>query len=631
MIFLTVAEGKENFDEFRKYLRRNEVSAFSNNYSNDRWSFEFNRDYQNGQNNDDGVSLTFVRYGRQYGSLSEIETYEWDTLKDYAKKYENDRDSGTRSLISGINRNYFEPYVMELVFEFTANANTMIERQIRRMGSIQDDVEETMAGELYADGYIATSQIGDFALLHRLKGAVNNLVMGKAASQGLDQWLFDINKARTPQEIKKISTWQNSDINEKQKEAVEKILSVPDVCLIQGPPGTGKTSRALRRMVEHFYAASSMQILLLAYTNRAVDEICQSLSSITPCIDYIRVGSELSCDVRFRGHLLENILAECNSRREVNIRMADCRVYVGTVASIAAKAELFKLKRFDVAIVDEATQILEPQLLGILCAKFADERNAVGKFILIGDHKQLPAVILQNSGHSEVHDEGLREAGLFNLKDSLFERLYRFHLKEESPKAIDMLCRQGRMHPGVAFFPNKAFYAGKLEALGLPHQLEHIEAPVRFIPSKQDLESVSGKTNRYEAQIVAGLAKEVYLAHEEEFDPNRTLGVITPYRSQIALIRKELQALAIPALSRISIDTVERYQGSERDVIIYSFCVNHLYQLRFLPNLTEEDGVQIDRKLNVALTRARKQLFITGVPEILSHNSIYQYLLKTIY
>lgn len=210
-------------------------------------------------------------------------------------------------------------------------------------------------------------------------------------------------------------------------------------------------------MVEHFYATSSMQILLLAYTNRAVDEICQSLSSITSGIDYIQVGSELSCDVRFRGHLLENILAECNSRREVNTRMTDCRVYVGTVASIAAKAELFKLKRFDVAIVDEATQILEPQLLGILCAKFADERNAVGKFILIGDHKQLPAVILQNSGHSEVHDEGLRKVGLFNLKDSLFERLYRFRLKEESPKAIDMLCRQGRMHPEWLFFPIKHF------------------------------------------------------------------------------------------------------------------------------------------------------------------------------
>lgn len=404
-----------------------------------------------------------------------------------------------------------------------------------------------------------------------------------------------------------------------------------DYFLLVGPPGTGKTSRALRRMVERFYAVPSLQILLLAYTNRAVDEICQSLSSIIPCIDYIRVGSELSCDPRFREHLLENVLVECNSRREVDMRMAGCRVYVGTVASIAAKAELFKLKRFDVAIVDEATQILEPQLLGILCARFVDGRNAVGKFVLIGDHKQLPAVVLQSSGQSEVHDDGLRAAGILNLKDSLFERLYRFHQKEKSSAAVDMLCRQGRMHPGVALFPNEAFYGGRLVSLGLPHQQEHIATPVRFIPSEPDLESVSGKTNRHEARIAAGLAKEVYLSYKEQFDPNRTLGIITPYRSQIALIRKELQSLGISALDCISIDTVERYQGSERDVIIYSFCVNHLYQLRLLSNLTEEDGVPIDRKLNVALTRARKQLFITGVPRLLNHNAIYRHLLDNIY
>lgn len=409
-----------------------------------------------------------------------------------------------------------------------------------------------------------------------------------------------------------------------------KAASALDYFLLVGPPGTGKTSRALRGMVERFYVSPSMQVLLLAYTNRAVDEICQSLSSIAPAIDYIRVGSELSCDARFREHLLENVLAECNSRREVNVRMAGCRVYVGTVASIAAKAELFKLKRFDVAIVDEATQIVEPQLLGILCAKFADGRDAVGKFILIGDHKQLPAVILQGSVHSEVHDEGLKEAGLSDLKDSLFERLYRSHLNETSPRAIDMLCRQGRMHPGVALFPNRAFYAGRLEAVGLPHQREHIATPVRFIPSEQDLESISGKTNRHEARIVAEIARDIYRAHPEGFDPNRTLGIITPYRSQIALIRKELHALDIPALNLVSVDTVERYQGSERDVIIYSFCVNHLYQLRLLPNLTEEDGVQIDRKLNVALTRARKQLFITGVPDILKHNAIYRQLLESV-
>ena len=403
-----------------------------------------------------------------------------------------------------------------------------------------------------------------------------------------------------------------------------------DYFLLVGPPGTGKTSRALRRMVEHFYACPSTQVLLLAYTNRAVDEICRSLSAILPQVDYIRVGSELSCDARFRKHLLENVLAECNNRREVNIRMADCRIYVGTVASIASKPELFKLKHFDVAIVDEATQILEPQLLGILCARFKDGRNGIGKFILIGDHKQLPAVVLQSNEQSEVHDEGLRRIGLYNLKDSLFERLYRFHLQEEHCRAVDMLCRQGRMHPGVASFPNREFYAGKLEALGLPHQLENVDAPVRFIPSERDTESVSGKTNRNEARIVAQLAADVYHLYKETFEVNRTLGVITPYRSQIALIRKEIQALGISALNEISVDTVERYQGSERDVIIYSFCVNYLYQLKFLPNLTEENGVWIDRKLNVALTRARRQLYITGVPDILSHNLIYRRMIQAI-
>ena len=403
-----------------------------------------------------------------------------------------------------------------------------------------------------------------------------------------------------------------------------------DYFLLVGPPGTGKTSRALRRIVEHFYACPSTQVLLLAYTNRAVDEICRSLSAILPQVDYIRVGSELSCDARFRKHLLENVLAECNNRREVNIRMADCRIYVGTVASIASKPELFKLKHFDVAIVDEATQILEPQLLGILCARFKDGRNGIGKFILIGDHKQLPAVVLQSNEQSEVHDEGLRRIGFYNLKDSLFERLYRFHLQEEHCRAVDMLCRQGRMHPGVASFPNREFYAGKLEALGLPHQLENVDAPVRFIPSERDTESVSGKTNRNEARIVAQLAADVYHLYKETFEVNRTLGVITPYRSQIALIRKEIQALGISALNEISVDTVERYQGSERDVIIYSFCVNYLYQLKFLPNLTEENGVWIDRKLNVALTRARRQLYITGVPDILSHNLIYRRLIQAI-
>jgi superfamily I DNA and/or RNA helicase len=105
------------------------------------------------------------------------------------------------------------------------------------------------------------------------------------------------------------------------------------------------------------------------------------------------------------------------------------------------------------------------------------------------------------------------------------------------------------------------------------------------------------------------------------------LGVITPYRNQIALIRKELRKSGIPVLEQISVDTVERYQGSERDVIIYSFCLNRPEQLELLPNLTKEDGVLIDRKLNVVLTRARRYLYVTGVPELMGQNEIYRKLL----
>jgi hypothetical protein len=413
-----------------------------------------------------------------------------------------------------------------------------------------------------------------------------------------------------------------------------KAQAAQDYFLLIGPPGTGKTSCALKKMVETFHADKDAQILLLSYTNRAVDEICKSLASIRPAVDFIRVGSELSCDETYRTHLIENELASCNRRSEVYERIRSCRIIVGTVAAISGKPELFRLKHFNVAIIDEATQILEPQLLGILCARGEEGGNAIDKFILIGDHKQLPAVVLQSSEQSAIYEESLLSIGLTNLKDSLFERLYRNCTARQSSltshPSYDMLCRQGRMHPEVALFANRAFYGGRLISVGLPHQLEDSDTVCRlaFYPSVPEKTGTSTKINHSEARIVADLVARIYEDCRTDFDEARTLGIITPYRSQIALIKKEIAALGIPALNRIMVDTVERFQGSERDVIIYSCCINSYFQLKFVSNLTEEDGTLIDRKLNVALTRARKQMFVTGVPKYLKSNPLYESLLN---
>lgn len=445
-----------------------------------------------------------------------------------------------------------------------------------------------------------------------------------------------------------------------------KAQAARDYFLLIGPPGTGKTSHALRGMIEAFHAEGK-QILLLSYTNRAVDEICKSLASICPAIDYIRFGSELACDAAYRPHLIENQLESCANRRDVQLRIASCRVFVGTVATLSTKTELFRLKQFDVALVDEATQILEPQLLGLLSMRSPTGGDAIGKFILIGDHKQLPAVVLQSAEQSAVCDEALQAIGLCNLKDSLFERLYRNICRKQaadaspscpsgdgtaaqaitSHRSYDMLHRQGRMNTDVARFPNQAFYAGLLQPVGLPHQHgELTPAPalagsalaglltrrVAFLPSTPEPLSASAKQNGSEARIVARLAAAIYRQYSdtEGFRPSQTLGIITPYRSQIARIKQEIAALGIPALNEVLTDTVERFQGSERDVIIYSFCVNRAHQLRFLANLTEEEGTLIDRKLNVALTRARKQMFLTGVPQLLLQNPIYARLLEEV-
>lgn len=426
-----------------------------------------------------------------------------------------------------------------------------------------------------------------------------------------------------------------------------KAMQAKDYFLLVGPPGTGKTSVALRSMVEELYMQPETNILLLSYTNRAVDELCEALENVRIApTEYIRIGSEFSCDPKFRHRLLDKAIAQCVRRDEVKSVVQNCRIYVGTVASVSGKTELFRLKQFQVAIIDEASQIPEPSLLGILSAKDSKGANAIGKFILIGDYKQLPAVVLQRENESKVHDPVLTAIGLTDRRNSLFERLYKLN-KTQNTQVCGMLHKQGRMHAEVALFPNIAFYNNQLEVVPTPHQQEVLEYPfyqtensfqqliatrrMAFIPSGKHPADRTNKTNTHEARIVSELVSqlfELYDLNKLDFVPSKTVGIITPYRSQIALIRRELHALQLPGLDEITIDTVERFQGSQRDIIIYSFCINQLYQLNQLSANVEDDGQLIDRKLNVALTRAKKQLFVVGNPDLLQHNAIYRKMME---
>ncbi len=432
-------------------------------------------------------------------------------------------------------------------------------------------------------------------------------------------------------------------------ELVLKEKQAKDYFMLVGPPGTGKTSCALRFMVEEAMSDEKNSILLLSYTNRAVDEICNMLveSGIADNVPFIRIGNEMSCDKRFTGFLMKNRVEDCIKLTDIKERISKTRIFVGTTTAINSRLNLFDIKHFEMAIIDEASQILEPDLIGILAARNGN-MNAIDKFVLIGDYKQLPAIALQNAEDAKITDPILNNIGLNDCRCSLFERLYR----QSDCNVKSILRKQGRMHPAIAEFPNNTFYSKEqLECIPLPHQEEELPYSTKTIASDniekllskrrmifvtatapaENNSSYSEKANINEARIIAAILKRVYNLTKDKFDADKTVGIIVPYRNQIAMIRKEIASLGIPELLDISIDTVERYQGSQRDIIIYSFTVRNYSQMNFLTSntFTEDDSI-IDRKLNVAITRARKQLIMTGNPEILGANITFYKLIEYI-
>lgn len=416
-----------------------------------------------------------------------------------------------------------------------------------------------------------------------------------------------------------------------------------ELFLIIGPPGTGKTSYGMLNQLQEELLEPGSSILILSYTNRAVDEICSKL--VEQGIDFVRIGSPLSCDKRYHPYLFDQRVGQMEHEAEVRQLVEQCRVFCATTTTMNSHSELFALKRFDLAIIDESSQILEPQLVGLFSALHNGE-PAVKRWVLIGDHKQLPAVVQQSAEESMVADPELIKIGLTNCRLSLFERLLAEFKTNDGydPRFVYMLQKQGRMHEQIAQYASQAFYGGKLQVVPLPHQTVPCQPcegsairqlltsrRIAFVNAPKPDHTGMAKSNSVEAHIIAEMVVEAYRLNEDTFDPDQTVGVIVPYRNQIATIRTAIDQYGIDVLHHITIDTVERFQGSQRDYIIYGFTVTERYQLAFLAgNRFVEDGQLIDRKLNVAMTRARMHLLMVGHAPLLRQDPVFRQLIEVI-
>ena len=249
------------------------------------------------------------------------------------------------------------------------------------------------------------------------------------------------------------------------------------------------------------------------------------------------------------------------------------------------------------------------------------------------------AVVQQDRATSRVHDALLGSIHLTDCRHSLFERLLARY--GDDPDVTYMLCRQGRMHHDIALFPNMTFYNGRLTEVPLARQTAQLPPTshsgngivdllttrrIAFLASEDPPKDSPDKVNQPEADMIAAVVVAIYNMHRErDFDADSTVGVIVPYRNQIAAVRTTIEAYGIAALRGITIDTVERYQGSQRRYIVYGFTAHRYHQLAFLTdNVFEDtDGTIVDRKLNVAMTRAEEHLVMIGNPRLLANSPIF--------
>lgn len=452
----------------------------------------------------------------------------------------------------------------------------------------------------------------------------------------------------------KLSPMRFPYLNATQEKGVNKILAAKDVAVLHGPPGTGKTTTLVEAIHETLRRES--QVLVCAQSNMAVDWISEKLSDRG--INVLRLGNPsrvtdkmLACtyERRFEAHpdypalwSIRKAIRELQGARrhsteqwhqkmdrlrhravELEIRINNdlfdnAHVIASTLAGSAS--HLLDGKKFSTLFIDEAAQALE-------AASWIPMRRA-GRVVLAGDHCQLPPVVKSF------------EAMKGGLGKSLMERIVENH-----PEAVTLLSIQYRMNEEIMQFSNDWFYHGGIEAAPEVRYrgILDYDTPIEWIDTSQiefdtapdspeidrDLafkESLAGQSNGRLNKDEAILTMQTLQSYIERIGKERFLderidvGMISPYRAQVQFLRRLLAHTPFfkPFRGQIAINTVDGFQGQERDVIIISLVrSNDQGQIGFLRDL---------RRMNVAMTRARMKLIIIGDAPTLSHNPFFRQL-----
>lgn len=416
--------------------------------------------------------------------------------------------------------------------------------------------------------------------------------------------------------------FHSDELNENQNKIVSQALSADDYYVIQGPPGTGKTSRILMNITDSMIKDENRfgNIAILAYTNRAVNEIAQNL--IKNNIPFIRLGND-GTDNEY----LLNKIVEVNTLDDIRKIINENRIILSTIHSfINKRKEISAIKNIETIIIDEASQVTEPQIIGIL--------SDVKRFILIGDHKQLPSVVMQSEKFCKVEDKEMNDIGIYDMRLSLFERLFETCKKNNWTESYGTLEYHFRMHEEIAELINYNYDKNLKPALENQSDKKNIFSDFNsdlakklsvsrtiFIPTDNTTDESAGLE---EAEKIRIILNEIYQSGKKVDEDS--IGIVTPWRKQINRISKAI--FKLPFYDKIQIDTIERFQGLEKEITLFSLCIYNLQQLKNIQSITLDK--KTDRKLNVAISRAKKNVIIFGNDNILARNRFYKKLIKMI-